>query len=85
MQTKQKLRLGAAAVILNGLMALSVVSPRIAHAQSCPPINMCHHCFTTLAQCQALAPPGCTAITFGCVVGGCGEGISLGTCTFQAS
>jgi hypothetical protein len=60
MEIKRKLQLVSAAIIANGLLAFTVLSPRPALAASCSPIIRCGAC--SLLQCQVWAPPGCTAI-----------------------
>jgi hypothetical protein len=84
MQIKWKLRVGAAIVIANGLLALTAMAPRTALANPCTPIGRCNMCLN-LAQCQALAPPGCTATSATCsIVPFCGGASSWFTsCQFQ--
>jgi hypothetical protein len=62
MKTDRKLQLSAAAVIGSGLMAL--LAPA-AQAGSCQPFTICNAC-ETLTECQAAAPPGCTATGLTC-------------------
>jgi len=84
MNTSSKMRLGAIAVILNGFAAFAVLSPQTAQATSCPQYGGCNFCFVSLADCQRFAPPGCTAVSYSCIQGGCGpyQG-PLGLCKYQ--
>lgn len=59
MDTKRKVQVGAAAVIANGLLALSIMSPGTALANPCPLQSKC--VCGDLAYCQSIAQPGCTA------------------------
>jgi hypothetical protein len=69
MNTRLKLRLVAAAVIVNGALALSIMAPRPALANPCAPINSCTGTNCTLAFCNLLAPSGCTATSATCTGG----------------
>jgi hypothetical protein len=73
METKRKLQLSAAAVIANGLLALTAMSPRPALANPCSPNSSCDYVGTTcntgaaIARCNAYhAAPGCTATAATC-------------------
>jgi hypothetical protein len=59
METKRKLQFGAAAVIANGLLALTAMTPRTALANPCAEKILCS--CQNLAYCQSIAAPGCTA------------------------
>ena len=65
MQIQRKIQVGALSVAINGLLAMMVLSPE-ARADSCTTtqLNLC--ICQTLAGCQALAPPGCTAVSATC-------------------
>ena len=65
METKRKLQVGATAVIANGLLALSLMTPRPAFANPCAAQIVCAVC-QTLAYCQSIAKPGCTATSVTC-------------------
>jgi hypothetical protein len=67
MEIKRKIQIGAAAVVANGLMALAALQPRAALAVSCTDRGICG-CGYTLANCQAIAPPGCTATSLVCAL-----------------
>jgi hypothetical protein len=60
MKTTGNIRLAALAVVANGLIALVAMAPRTALAQSCSPLLHCNGCWS-VAQCQTIAPAGCTA------------------------
>jgi hypothetical protein len=71
METKRKLQIGAAAVIANGLVALTVMSPRPALANPCSPKTVCGWPSATCAAnahtvCVNNAPPGCTVTSATC-------------------
>jgi hypothetical protein len=68
MQIRRRLQLGAAVVIANGLIAMSLMSPDVALANPCTAKRYCGGC-PTLSICQSIANPGCTATS----VGGCGS------------
>lgn len=78
MELKRKLQLGAGAVILNCVMALSAVSPQTALASACQP-KIVYGC-GSLAACQVYADPGCTAVSTECITFGCG---CQAYCTYQ--
>jgi hypothetical protein len=65
MEIKRRFQLGSAAVIANGLLALTALSPSPALANPCTgqviPCS-CHN----LAYCQSIAKPGCTATSVVC-------------------
>jgi len=85
MKTQRKLQLGAATVILNGLAALGGLIPQISQAQSCSEKALCGCPAVTLADCQAAAPPGCTAISVTCTPLSCGAGVKFSICQYQPS
>jgi hypothetical protein len=66
METKRKVQFSAGAVIANGLLALSLMSPLPALANPCADYNQCG-CIN-LAGCQVIAPPGCTATSAQCFI-----------------
>lgn len=73
METRRKVQLGAAIVIANGLLALSVTAPRTALAQSCSDTTTClPACNAT--PCINTTPPGCTYVSFTCEGPGCNPG-----------
>lgn len=59
MDIRRKIQFGAAAVIANGLLALTLMAPEAAHANPCSPQIFC--ACGGLSFCQAKAQPGCTA------------------------
>jgi len=63
LNTRRKVQLAAALVILNGTLALEVLSPRSAAAASCPPqyvpISPCNR-LAAMNICPNQPPPGCT-------------------------
>jgi hypothetical protein len=72
MDIKRTIRFGAAAVIANGVLALTAFSPRVALANPCADQEYCAiGCPTTLSgtACQVIAKPGCTATAFNCLPG----------------
>ena len=71
MLTKRKIQLGAFAVMANGFLALTLLSPREAQANPCTAIQHCIGvCPTNLvAYCTASAPAGCTPTAEACAVG----------------
>ena len=86
MKIQQRLQLGAAAVIANSLLALSIMSPRLAHAATCAPIGGCvHGCDAAQNYCASLTPTGCTLVSATCPTGTCGGFIVPihVTCTYQ--
>lgn len=81
MEAKRKIQFAAAAVLINGLIALSAFSPRIAQATSCSPFESCDFCPASLAVCNLYAPAGCTAVSFSCARGLCEN--FFGICNYQ--
>jgi hypothetical protein len=76
MEMKRKIQVASAAVIANGLLALTALSPSVALANPCAIQQFCHFC-ANLAYCQSHALPGCTATSVTCTtVGGCLPGPS---------
>jgi hypothetical protein len=67
MEITRKLQLGAAAVIANGLLALTAMTPTPAFANPCNAVRKCG-CDMNLADCAAIAPPGCTATSVTCSI-----------------
>jgi hypothetical protein len=83
MVTKRRLQLGAAAVIVNGLLALSAMAPTPAVAASCTTQLFCGFC-GNLSFCQAHAQPGCTATSGTCAgTGGCPPSHVWTICQYQ--
>ena len=80
MQMKRKVQLGALAVSLNALFAMTVLT-KPAFASSCNPQLVC--LCRTLAGCQAVAPPGCTATSATCTQIECGGQMSSTVCQYQ--
>jgi hypothetical protein len=75
METKRKLQLGAAAAVVNGILALTM-SPSPALATSCGPIDECIPATLSCpsvgaAQCQSYVPPGCSYESYTCTTTGC--------------
>jgi hypothetical protein len=77
MNTRRKIQLGAAAVILNGLGALAGMAPNTALANPCPPVTVncgLPSCGATPDfpnfVCQIYAPPGCTVTSAICTYAG---------------
>lgn len=71
MDINRKIQLVAGAVVANGLLALTVMSPSLALANPCAPKQICTPSCTippasNLKLCQNVAPPGCTATSFTC-------------------
>lgn len=68
MNTQLKLHFGALGVIATGAVALIGMSPNVAMAEACgtPAIVTCGACFNSLAYCQSIAAPGCTAVSVQC-------------------
>jgi hypothetical protein len=83
MQVQRKVQLVAAAVLLNALVALSALTPRVAHATTCNPVSSCDFCPTSLATCNLYAPAGCTATSYTCVTGKLCGGAPYGVCDYQ--
>jgi hypothetical protein len=82
MKTVRKLQLGAVAVILNGLAAFTAMTPQAALANPCPVRGFCGLC-PTLAYCQSIASPGCTATSTSCVAIPCAGTLVLGACHYD--
>ena len=81
METKRKLQFGAAAVTANALLALGLLSASPAFA-SCA-ISHKNVCVCqTIAGCQVLAPPGCTAVSSTCTPFQCPGGF-VNICGYQ--
>jgi hypothetical protein len=70
MQSKRKLQFIASAVILNGVLALTAMAPRVALANPCAPITAClpNTGVCGAALCAQLAQPGCTNTSHTCQV-----------------
>jgi hypothetical protein len=68
MQAKRKLQLAGALVSANGLLALMAITSSPAFASTCTVTQkvQCGACYS-LAQCQAIAAPGCTAVSNQCL------------------
>jgi hypothetical protein len=81
MDIKRKVQLGAAAVIANGVIALSALSPNVALANPCATQAFCGVC-ANLSFCQSAAKPGCTATSFVCAPVACGVGQHIETSCF---
>jgi hypothetical protein len=75
MEHKRRIQFGAAAVIANGLLALSVVSPHHALAASCSPTVVCFPAALCAANgagyCRDNTPAGCTFTSATCGGAGC--------------
>jgi hypothetical protein len=69
MDTRRKIQFGAAAVFANGILALAVLSPRVAQANPCSSFALCTGtCSQNLAAvCNHYAPAGCTATSETCM------------------
>jgi hypothetical protein len=67
MQRNRKLQVTAAVVMANGLLAIGLLSPRLALANPCAEQIVCT--CVSLAYCQSIAKPGCTATSNSCVPG----------------
>jgi hypothetical protein len=75
MNVQRKLQLGAAAVIANGLLALTLMAPRPAMAAACSDYN-----FSACGCFECPTVPGCTVTRY------CGylcEGDSLTICWYE--
>jgi len=71
MDIRRKLQLGAAAVIANGLIALTVMAPKIAVANPCAEIvraGPIGGCGNATLMCQSFALPGCTVTSATCTI-----------------
>jgi hypothetical protein len=73
MNTNRKIQLSAAAVIVNGVLALGLLSPRPALAASCQytrcgvPAAICMSASDRAMICETYIPPGCTTyVSSGC-------------------
>jgi hypothetical protein len=85
MKTSLKIKLGALAVITNGLLALTLSSPKAAFAQSCGPVLGClRTCTQAQSYCESYAPSGCTYVSNTCdLKASCLELIPYGvTCNY---
>jgi hypothetical protein len=80
MNTKNKIRLGAAAVVANGLLALVAMAPRPALADSCAGNNYALPCDCSTGACRTI--PGCTLYAF-CAPIACGTGQLSTACTYS--
>jgi hypothetical protein len=85
MNAQRRLQWSAAVVIATGFLSFTTMAPRVAQANPCAPIERCPSvCWRQLSQCQAIAPPGCTATSITCIPQGGICGIHLGTvCHFD--
>ena len=79
MNAQRKLQLGAAAVIANGLLAITMFAPRSALAVTCSDVNSC---LCTISTCNRVAPPGCVATSFTCTSSFCGPAKPVVTCHY---
>lgn len=70
MEIERRVQFGAVSVIVNGLLALSIMSPGTAVANPCTLQVVCQRACETLTYCQAIAKPGCTATSVVCDHGG---------------
>jgi hypothetical protein len=83
METKRRLQLGAALSIVNGLLALTVLSSGPALAATCGPLTFCiPACTGAVATCEANTPAGCTYVSTTCAAG-CPNHQFKATCTYQ--
>jgi hypothetical protein len=86
MLRSRKIQLAAAAVVLNGLVALTAMSPDVAQANPCSPVFTCAPMGScgSLALCNVIAPSGCTATGFQCVGGsGCPNLLNRVECLYN--
>jgi hypothetical protein len=94
MESKRKIQFGAAAVVANGLLALSAMHPLPAFANPCSSFDACGlpqgACTPANATnlCNGRAPAGCTVTSYTCTANLCavvGGGIPLYnvTCNFH--
>jgi hypothetical protein len=87
MNINRQIQLGAAAVVANGILALTFLSPEVAHAVSCGPKALC----VPVANCQDLGPgycrqvtpPGCTLEGWLCTQTSCGVGKEVISCAYK--
>jgi hypothetical protein len=93
MNVNRKIQLAAAAVIVNGVLALEILSPTTALAASCGPIDSpclpgsLATCLSAgLAWCRTFTPPGCTFTGDECLgTSGCPVGDVKVACFYKAS
>lgn len=78
MEIKKKIQLGAATVMVNGVLALFALNPSAALATSCGPVQYCGTtappgmCFPSLISfCQSNTPSGCTYASTTCTTTNC--------------
>ena len=89
MNTNRRFQLAAAAVLVNAAAALVLLSPRLAHATTCSPQELCvstSQCYgdiQSLAICTQHAPPGCSVVEHTCLGIVCGSGEQELFCTYQ--
>jgi hypothetical protein len=83
METRRKIQFGALAVVANGLLALTLLSPRPALANPCSNQNVCVGTCVTVAYCQSIAQPGCTATGVFCTGLPCSPVFETSVCEYQ--
>jgi hypothetical protein len=67
MLIKRKIQFGAAVVIANGVLALTVLTSQPAFANPCGEQAKCASACQNLSYCQSIALPGCTATSVTCL------------------
>jgi hypothetical protein len=84
MNAKRKIQFGAAAVVANGLLALTALSPSTALANPCTDIGLCLATCATPSICNQVAPAGCHETSLTCAGLHClpGTGFVLSVCHF---
>ncbi len=94
MNINRKVQLAAAAVIVNGALAVSVLSPNPSLAgtcntkSGCSGIFVCQNPSIRASYCAGIADPGCTYVSSWCSYpadGGCNssQGFYLVTCNYH--
>ena len=82
MQMNRKVQLGALAVVINGLLAATMLSSP-ALASSCTTTQKVVCLCQSVAGCQSVAPPNCTAVSAQCITLACGNQQSATLCKYQ--
>lgn len=92
MNIKYRLPISALAVVINGIAALALLSPTLAHADACSAADGTYcdvdlTCYEqhTPGSCQAFAPPGCKLAAGACISNPCGGLRWSVLCSFTAS
>ena len=69
MNAIRRVQFSAAAVVINGLLALTLMSSTSAVAGSCGSLfaGCVSNCSLAAADCESLTPPGCTYVSNSCI------------------